>query len=229
MFQCRNLTKKFGTKAVIDRVSFSLEPGEIAVLLGASGVGKSTLLRLLNDLEGYEGEILLNNRRAGKTDIGMVFQDYFLFDHLNSLDNIALPLKLSLKQREIDAYNHAKALLNQFGLHDLSLSYPHQLSGGQKQRLAIARAMALKPALLCMDEPTSALDPVTSMQALEEIRKLSSRGMIVLMTTHDTSIVEKIECTVFLMDRGKIVESGKSQNLEDSPKIRSYCFGHLNH
>jgi len=226
MFQCQNLSKKFEGKTILENVSFSMKPGEIAVVLGASGVGKSTLLRLLNNLEGFEGDVLINHSRAGITDIGMVFQEYFLFDHLSSSDNIALPLKLILKKKKSDARRHAEILLKRFGLQDYAFSYPHQLSGGQKQRLAIARAMALNPTLLCMDEPTSALDPLTTQNTLDEVQKLSAMGMMILMTTHDVSIIEKIDCTVYLMEGGKLVESGNSQNLENAPKIQSFLSGH---
>ncbi|NGX57271.1 MAG: Glutamine transport ATP-binding protein GlnQ [Chlamydiae bacterium] len=226
MFHCHNLCKKYGSKAILKSVNFSMKKGEIAVLLGHSGVGKSTLLRVLNNLESYdEGDITINGTPVDFNDIGMVFQGYHLFDHLSAVQNITVPLKVSAMKSDEEAKQIAFDLLYRFDLTEYAKSFPAELSGGQKQRLAISRAMAMGPSVLCMDEPTSALDPRSTIQAIEQIKKLSHQGYSVLITTHDIAMIQYMDCTVHLMEDGQIVESATSKNLENSPRIQSYLLG----
>ena len=221
MLELKNIYKKYESKVVLDDVSLSMKKGEVAILLGRSGVGKSTLLRVLNGLDHFDsGEIFLKGK------IGMVFQDFNLFRHLRVEENLTLPLILTLRKNKKEAKKIAQKLLESFNLLDLAKSFPSELSGGQKQRLAIARAVAMNPALLCLDEPTSALDPQTTHEVLEYIKLLSSQGYMILMTTHDMSILGKIDCTIYLMENGKIKEKVKSaeffSNKDRYPSIVSH-------
>lgn len=213
MLVINNLTKKFGSKTVLDAISCTVRPGEIALFLGQSGVGKSTLLRVLNNLESIDsGTISLNNTPLDPKAmnqrhlIGMVFQHFNLFDHLTVEQNITLPLEQVLKKTYIQAHDLAHTLLRQYGLEELAHKYPHQLSGGQKQRLALARTLALKPTIICLDEPTSALDPLLTTHVAHIIQQLADEGYMVLVATHDTALLEKLQCTMYLMRNGAIIE-----------------------
>lgn len=215
MLTISNLGKSFGKKKILDNVSLTLQCGEIAILLGPSGVGKSTLLRILNKLETYEsGTITFNGKPLDEHSatnthtIGMVFQQFHLFDHLSALQNITLALEKVQNISKEDAANQAKELLAQYGLTEKANAYPRDLSGGQKQRLALARMLAFKPHILCLDEPTSALDPVLTAHVAQTIADLAKRGYAILITTHDTILVHHLKtATIHLMDKGTIVES----------------------
>ncbi len=206
--------ENFVKKPVLKGVSMCLEPGDVAILLGHSGVGKSTLLRIMNDLDTVDsGRILLNGKPLSTRDIGMVFQHFNLFPHLTCLENITV------------VSDNAEELLERYHLSEKRDVFPEKLSGGQKQRLAIARAVAMKPKVLCMDEPTSALDPQTTNRVAKNIQELSDEGYIILIATHDTALIDKINCTIHLMEGGEIVESASSKNYGDSPKIVEYLAG----
>ncbi|MBX9922714.1 MAG: ATP-binding cassette domain-containing protein [Rhabdochlamydiaceae bacterium] len=229
MFEMKNLCKKYASKVVLDKVSLSLQSGEIAVLVGRSGVGKSSLLRSIARLETLDsGEVLFQGKRVKGQEVGMVFQDFHLFAHKTALENIVLSLMLRLKKSRKESEEEARALLLRFDLLEQSKLFPSQLSGGQKQRLAIARALALKPSLLCLDEPTSALDPANVHEVLEAICKLSHQGYRILMTTHDIALLEKLPCKIHLMVDGKIQESACSKELfcyrDKYPALSSYLF-----
>ncbi len=229
MFELKNLSKKYGSKIVFDQLTLSLQTGQISVLVGRSGVGKSSLLRSIVRLETLDaGEILFRGKLIQGTEVGMVFQDFHLFHHKTALENISLPLMLILKQDRKKAEVAAYELLMRFDLLEQSKQFPSQLSGGQKQRLAIARAMALKPVLLCLDEPTSALDPANVHEVVEALCKLSQEGCRILMTTHDVALLEKLPCKVHLMSDGKIQESADSRDMfcyrDKYPKLSSYLF-----
>ncbi len=227
MLKLTNITKIFGEKKVIDNVSLQVGRGEIAVLLGSSGVGKSTLLRLLNNLEAMDaGEISLDNTMLNLKDInathkvGMVFQQFNLFEHLTVLENITLPLEKAAKKSKEVAKAIALELLAHYGLQDKANVYCNKLSGGQKQRLAIARAVALKPTVICMDEPTSALDPLLTTHVANTIQALANEGYVVLVATHDVALIERLGCTIYLMKDGRIIESVSSKDfLADRSKF----------
>jgi ABC-type polar amino acid transport system ATPase subunit len=229
MFEMKNLCKKYASKVVLDEVFFSLQVGEIAVLVGGSGVGKSSLLRCIACLETLDsGEVLFHGKPVNGQQVGMVFQDFHLFAHKTALENIALPLMLRLKKSRREAELEAQKLLTRFNLVAQSNLFPSKLSGGQKQRLAIARAMALKPALLCLDEPTSALDPVNVHEVLESVQMLAQQGCSILMTTHDIPLLEKLPCKIHLMCDGRIQESAGSKEVfshkSSYPVLSSYLF-----
>lgn len=238
MFSIRNITKKYNKKIILDNVSLNVEPGKIAFLLGPSGVGKSTLLRILNNLETYdEGTILLDEKpldlaKVNKNHtIGMVFQQFNLFPHLSVLNNITLALIEVQNISQQKAAAKAYQLLEQYGLTDKAYDYPLQLSGGQKQRVALARMLALEPKVICLDEPTSALDPLLTTHVANVIIELTKKNLIVLIATHDVTLLEKLDCTIYLMKNGKIIESAIStdypKNMGTYPKIHTFITGKL--
>jgi ABC-type polar amino acid transport system ATPase subunit len=219
MLAIKNVTKIFNGKKVIDAISLTVERGHIAVLLGQSGVGKSTMLRVLNNLESVDAGTLeldgnnlnLKNVHQEHT-VGMVFQHFNLFDHMSVLENITFVLEKVAKKSKDEAHAQGIALLTKYGLAEKAAAYPQQLSGGQKQRLAIARALSLKPTVVCMDEPTSALDPLLTTYVAQNIKELANEGYIVVVASHDISLLEKLPCTIYLMSAGKIVEKADSHN-----------------
>jgi len=237
MLKIDQLTKSFGAKKILNNISLTVRKGEIAVFLGSSGVGKSTLLRILNNLETINsGTITLDNNKLDLASIntthtvGMVFQHFNLFDHLTVEQNITLPLEKVLKKSSSEAIKLAHHLLNRYGLLDKNNKYASQLSGGQKQRLAIARAIAMQPKIICLDEPTSALDPVLTSYVANNIQQLATDGYIVLVATHDTDLIEKLNCTIYLMSEGRIIETAQSQDLKNNPgnypKIKKFIAGY---
>ncbi len=236
MLSIKSLTKSFGDKKILDSVNLDVRRGEIAVLLGASGVGKSTLLRVLNNLEIADaGEIRLGDELIDLSTInqrhlsGMVFQQFNLFEHLTAEQNIRIGLEKGAGFPSREAQEVAQRLLREYGLADKAKSYVSQLSGGQKQRLAIARALALRPQIICLDEPTSALDPLLTNYVAEMIQALARQGYIVLVATHDTTLLERLSCTIYLMSNGKIIESASSREFyahkENFPQIARFVSG----
>jgi len=224
MLSVKNLSKTFGTRKIINDVSFDVPQGDIAILLEPSGIGKSTLLRVLNNLETIDaGTISLNKKpldlSAANTEhtCGMVFQQFNLFPHMSVLENITFPLQKGTNSSSQQAKEIGEKLLKQYNLLDKKNAYPSQLSGGQKQRLALARTIALRPKIICFDEPTSALDPLLTSHVAQTIQELANDGYIVLIATHDTALLDKLRCTIYLMDEGNIVETAESQNLTQSP------------
>ncbi|MCL5875537.1 MAG: ATP-binding cassette domain-containing protein [Candidatus Dependentiae bacterium] len=217
MLKIKNIIKIIKDRIIVNNLSLNIDYGEIAVLLGSSGVGKSTLLRILNNLESINNGIVeldgkrLDLKQVSKTHtIGMVFQHFNLFEHLTVEQNITLALQVTAGKTKQEAHAIAIALLKRYELADKADVMVSQLSGGQKQRLAIARTLALKPKIVCLDEPTSALDPLLTNYVAENIAELAAQKYIVLVTTHDTSLLEKLPCTIHLMRNGSIVESAKS-------------------
>jgi polar amino acid transport system ATP-binding protein len=225
MLKIKHLTKSFHAKKILNNVSLTVNKGEIALFLGSSGVGKSTLLRILNNLETVNsGTIELNGTSLNLNTIntthtvGMVFQHFNLFDHLTVEQNITLPLERILKKTPAQAQTIAHNVLQRYGLLEQKNKYALQLSGGQKQRLAIARALVMQPKIICLDEPTSALDPVLTSYVANNIQQLATDGYIVLVATHDTDLLKKLDCTIYLMSEGAIIETAHSHELYSNPQ-----------
>ncbi len=233
MLSITNLTKKFNNTTILDAITLQVNKGEIALLLGESGVGKSTLLRILNNLESVDSGtisldgVVLDLKMVNQNlTIGMIFQQFNLFDHLTVEQNITLPLEKALGKTKEEAHAIAQALLVRYGLEKKAHDAIAQLSGGQKQRLAIARALALNPKVLCADEPTSALDPLLTHFVAKNIQQLADQGLTVLVASHDTALITHLKCTIYLMKAGKIVESAGSNDFLNNktayPKIHAF-------
>lgn len=204
---------------VLHDISCEIPTGTIGVFLGSSGTGKSTLLRIIAGLENRDsGTLLLNNKPLQSSDVGMVFQHFNLFENLNVVENITFGLckgrtQLPLDQAQALAYD----LLERYGLKEFASKFPDQLSGGQKQRLAILRTIAQKPAIICFDEPTSALDPLLKQYVARALMDLSQLGYTIIIATHDIQLVEQLQCTIFLMHAGAIIQSTSSTEFMEQP------------
>lgn len=230
MLRISHLSKKYNDKKILNDIALEIPNGSIFVFLGSSGVGKSTLLRVLAGLEkpdtgiiSLNGELMDPAANQESHLVGMVFQHFNLFEHLTVLENITLPLMQVLKKSKQEAEEIGRMLLKKYSLQDKERQYPDDLSGGQKQRLAIARTLAMKPKIICMDEPTSALDPILTDFVAQSIQELAHEGYTVLIATHDVGIVKKLDCTVNFMLNGKIVEQVKSSQLDENyPLIKSF-------
>jgi polar amino acid transport system ATP-binding protein len=219
MLSLKNVSKHFQNKLVVDDVSFDVQAGEVIVLLGKSGVGKSTILRILSGLEANEsGSITLNNLPLPAHAVGMVFQEFNLFPHLTVEENITLPLQKIAGKSAAQAKVIAQILLTTYELTAQANLYPQRLSGGQKQRVAFARTLAMQPQILCLDEPTSALDPMLTSKVAQEINKLAQQGLMIILATHDTELIKQIACTIYLMKHGKIIETTTSDELAKNPE-----------
>ncbi|WP_297598852.1 amino acid ABC transporter ATP-binding protein [uncultured Cetobacterium sp.] len=229
----KDLCKRFGDQQVLDRLNLDLEKIHSLVIIGPSGGGKSTLLRILAGLEVPEsGEVRVNGEKIPSTEeelheyrkrIGVVFQAYNLFPHLSALKNILLPLEIVQKLEHNKANERAISLLKRFGLYEHKEKYPHQLSGGQQQRVAIVRALALEPKFLLLDEPTSALDPALTKEILEAILELRKDKRDMVLVTHEMSFAREVaDCAIFVSD-GKIVEMGPPGVIFDNPKTMKLC------
>lgn len=230
MLVVKNIVKKFHNKKIIDDASFSVAPGEIVVLLGQSGVGKSTMLRILSNLESVDSGVLeLDGKLLDFKKVGMVFQDFNLFAHMTVEQNLMVPLmKIALKTEQ-EARKIAHHMLSRFNVLSKSQDYPVALSGGQKQRVAIARALCMDPQVLCLDEPTSALDPRLTGEVAQIITQLAQQNIKIVIATHDIGLLENLSCTIHLMQDGKIVEIATTQNLQQSAnsfeKIKKFMSG----
>ena len=228
MIDVKNLKKSFGGHDVLTGIDEHISKGEKVVIIGPSGSGKSTFLRCLNLLEiPTEGQILVDgiDITDPKTDIdkmrqrmGMVFQQFNLFNNLNILDNMTLaPVKLKLKTKE-EAETEAMELLKRVGLEDKAKAYPSQLSGGQKQRIAIVRALAMHPEVMLFDEPTSALDPEMVGEVLNVMKQLADEGMTMIVVTHEMGFAREVGTHILFMDGGKIAEQGTPEEIFTNPK-----------
>lgn len=201
MLKVVELEKSFGENKVLDKISFEVNKGETAVVLGKSGAGKTTLMRCINGLEEFDsGSLVLDGKKVSSKEdrkkirgqIGMVFQSFNLFPHLSVLENlIEAPVKVFKEDKEV-ATKRALELLEMMDILDKKDNYPCELSGGQKQRVAIARSCALKPKLLCFDEPTSALDPENIDKVVDIIEKLKKEDMAILIITHDIGFSKRV-------------------------------------
>lgn len=237
VLKINNITKSFSNSTILNSVSFELAKGEIKVLIGPSGGGKSTLLQCINCLVVPDsGEIELDNVRVDyhrkqdlyrlRQQIGMIFQDFNLFDHLSALDNITIALRKVKKLDKKQAKQRARLELDQVGLSDKESLYPAQLSGGQKQRLAIARALAMDPKILLLDEPTSALDPTLIGEVIAVIKGLAVNGMTMIMATHQISLISNLADEILFMEDGRIVEQGSPAALlatGNKSKSQGFC------
>lgn len=239
LLSIKNLKKNYGDKEVLKGINLNVNEQEVLVVIGPSGSGKSTFLRCINMLEDYwEGEIYLEGKLIGKkrvngklvkesekninklrTEIGIVFQGFFLFPHLTVKENIMLAPKkvknLSIKKAE----EKAKYLLNKIGLLSQADSYPERLSGGQQQRVAIIRAMAMEPRLMLFDEVTSALDPKLVGEVLDLIKNLAREGMTMIVVTHEMEFAREVADNIAIFgQQGVIVEKGSSKEIFNDPK-----------
>ena len=224
----RNVHKSFGANEVLRGISLDVPRGNVVAFIGASGSGKSTLLRCINLLEPIDdGEILLDgtdisapgfDANVARRNVGLVFQSYNLFPHMNVLRNITLALTHAARVEKSEAETTATELLSRFGLADKARAYPEQLSGGQQQRVAIVRAVALKPSVLLLDEVTAALDPQLVGEVLDLIAELRTSGMTMLMATHEMSFAHEIADTVCFLHEGTIHESGTPEQVLDAPR-----------
>ncbi|MCR2024634.1 amino acid ABC transporter ATP-binding protein [Anaerotruncus colihominis] len=223
-----NLHKSFGKLEVLRGINLEVREGEVVCLIGPSGSGKSTFLRCLNFLEmptsgevevdGYiltDGKADLNKIRE---NIGMVFQQFNLFPHLNVLDNIIMAPLDRKKLDKAAAEQKARTLLERVGLADKESVYPAQLSGGQQQRVAIARALAMDPDIMLFDEPTSALDPEMVGEVLAVMRQLADGGMTMVVVTHEMGFAREVADRVIFMDEGVIVEQGDPTDIFTNPR-----------
>lgn len=228
LFEITNLSKSFEGIDVLKGISTTVKKGEVLAIIGPSGSGKSTFLRCLNLLEEPTGgEILFEGSKLNdpKSDInalreriGMVFQQFNLFPHMNVKENIELaPMKVLGKSKE-EASKKADELLKRIGLFDKADSYPNQLSGGQKQRIAIARALAMDPDVMLFDEPTSALDPEMVGEVLELMKELAKSGMTMAVVTHEMGFAREVATRVIFIDEGVIKEEGAPEDFFSNPK-----------
>jgi polar amino acid transport system ATP-binding protein len=238
MVKAEAVHKSFGRLEVLKGITLELKPGEVMCMLGPSGSGKSTFLRCINHLEkidagrlyvdgelvGYRqrGERLYELRESEvakeRSQIGMVFQRFNLFPHMNVLHNvIEAPTRVKGIRRE-HAVQEARELLDRVGLADKIDAYPAQLSGGQQQRVAIARALAMEPKLMLFDEPTSALDPELVGDVLEAMRQLAREGMTMVVVTHEIGFAREVGDTLVFMDEGVVVEAGHPREVLSNPK-----------
>jgi len=223
-----NLNKKFGELNVLTDINTSIKRGEVVVIIGPSGSGKSTFLRCLNLLEQptsgdiiFEGKSILNqklNIENYRQKIGMVFQQFNLFNNKTVIENITLaPMKVKNLSRE-EAEKIAMKLLKRIGLENKKDEYPNKLSGGQKQRVAIARALAMQPEAIIFDEPTSALDPEMVSEVLELMKELAIEGMTMIVVTHEMSFAREVAKRVIFMDEGSIIEDDIPEEIFTNPK-----------
>jgi polar amino acid transport system ATP-binding protein len=247
--EARDVHKAWGTFEALKGVSLTVYEGEVLAVLGPSGSGKSTLLRCINHLETINGgRIYVHGKMIGyeekngvlyelgdkkickqRASIGMVFQNFNLFRHLNALDNVMLALTTVKKMSKKEAEGVAREQLAWVGLADKAKSYPSQLSGGQQQRVAIARALAMEPSLILLDEPTSALDPELSQEVISTISKLTEMGKTMMIATHEITLARDFADRVVFLVEGRVEEDVPAKQFFEAPSTdRSRQFlGHL--
>ncbi|MEH6904814.1 amino acid ABC transporter ATP-binding protein [Neobacillus drentensis] len=228
MIQVSNLVKSFGSNIVLNGIDLSVAEKEVVVIIGASGSGKSTLLRCVNFLEMFDqGEIRLigktiiptsTNLNKVREEVGMVFQQFNLFPHMNVLENVMEAPFYVKKMDKALAKRKAIALLEKVGISDKAYAYPKNLSGGQKQRVAIARALAMEPRIMLFDEPTSALDPELVGEVLQVMKQLAQEGMTMVVVTHEMGFAREVADRVVFMGDGKILEEAPPNEFFVNPQ-----------
>ena len=228
LLSIRQLTKRYGDKTILESLNLDLHKGEVVVILGPSGSGKSTLLRCVNGLEEKQGgSIVMDGAgefgkdlpwEAARQKVGMVFQSYELFAHMNVIDNILLgPLKAQGRSRA-EAEAQADKLLKRVGLYERKTAYPRELSGGQKQRIAIVRALCMNPEVILLDEITAALDPEMVREVLDVVLELARDGMSMLIVTHEMEFAAKVADRIIFMDQGHIIEESTPDKFFTKPE-----------
>ena len=228
IIKVKNLKKSFGYNHVLKGIDIEIEEGEVVVIVGSSGSGKSTFLRCLNLLEEpTSGEIIIDRIKLTdkkvdlnmlRREVGMVFQQFNLFPNYNVIDNIKLAPKKLRKTSDQAATKKAKELLDSVGLLNKAKEFPVNLSGGQKQRVAIARALAMEPKIMLFDEPTSALDPEMIGEVLDVIRNVAKKGMTMVIVTHEMKFAREVGTRMIFLDKGVIIEDGTPEEVMDHPK-----------
>ena len=228
LFEIKGLKKNFGDLEVLKGIHTTIRKGEVVVVIGPSGSGKSTFIRCLNLLETptegqifFEGSCITDKGYAvhkPREKVGMVFQQFNLFNNLTILENVTISLKKVKKVPAPAAEEKARALLRRVGLEDKADAYPAQLSGGQKQRIAIVRAMAMEPDVMLFDEPTSALDPEMVGEVLSVIQDLAKEGVTMVVVTHEMGFAKKVGTRILFMDGGVIAEEGTPQQIFEDPQ-----------
>jgi len=228
MIQTQSLVKKFGHLTALNGIDLTIQQGEVVGIIGPSGSGKSTLLRCLNLLETptsgkviFEGVDITDKHvdiNRHRQRMGMVFQQFNLFNHLNVLENLIIAPMLTKHESKQAATDRAMALLERVGLSDRAKAMPRQLSGGQKQRIAIVRALNMEPDVMLFDEPTSALDPEMVGEVLDVMRVLAKQGMTMAVVTHEMNFAKEACSRVLFMDEGLVLEDQGPAALFDSPR-----------
>ena len=231
MIKITNLTKAFSGQKVLDGLDVAIKKGEVLALVGASGAGKSTFLRSLNYLEQADyGSIAIDDFKVDfqnitkeevlelRRKLAMVFQQFNLFERRTALENVKEGLKIVKKLSDVEATKIAKEELAKVGLSDRENHYPRHLSGGQKQRVALARALAMKPDVLLLDEPTSALDPELVGEVEKSIADAAKAGQTMILVSHDMNFVYQVADKVLFLDKGRILEAGRPEEIFKHPK-----------
>ena len=222
-----HLEKSFGDHKVLLDVNLTVNKGEVISVIGSSGSGKSTMLRCINLLEEptggmikYKGDdILTLNLSKYRTQVGMVFQQFNLFDNMTALENCVKPQMKVLKRKREEAEKIAKEYIEKVGMSAYINARPSQLSGGQKQRIAIARALSMNPEVILFDEPTSALDPEMVGEVLDVIKSLAKSGLTMIVVTHEMAFAREVSDRVIFMDGGIVLEEGTPDELFGNPKM----------
>ena len=226
VIEVSHLEKKFGDHEVLKDINLEVEPGEVVCVIGASGSGKSTMLRCINLLEKpTSGSILFNGKDIGgvapagyRAKVGMVFQQFNLFSNMTVLKNCMIGQMKVLRRPRLEAQQVAEDFLEKVGMHAFLEAKPRQLSGGQKQRVAIARALCMHPDVLLFDEPTSALDPEMVGEVLQVMKELAKSGLTMIVVTHEMAFAREVADRVVFMDEGYIAEQGSSEEIFVSPR-----------